>query len=205
MDFDTLFPILLLVFYFLLQLRGNKKKKQAAQRPPAPLPQPTLQEPQAPLETAAIPKNELDLALREIRQALGMPPPVTQPPPVPKPRHLSAAEAFEHPPLQKRPFKSAGKPIRKPSTFDDTFNEAGAPAFDAGASFGEPFLPDKELFEHEPAFQAKAPKRTVPLEAAPPLKAVRGTPLQKRLRSAKLAREAFVLSEILGPPRSRKP
>lgn len=157
---SELLSLLALGLYLLYRLFTGR----GGQRPQAPRP------PDA--EPAAA--NELEEALREIREALGMEVPENRPAPASPP-----AVPTPSPPPRRPEFfpleRTTQETVREP--------QPAAPAeWDAAASRANPDTPP----------------------AAAPTTAAHRPDILGRLRTPAAARDAFVLSELLGPPRSRR-
>lgn len=193
MDFEALLSLLLVLFYIFLQFTGRKKREQQRRHAPLPTGGP------APQRTAEPNRgmSELERALHEIRTALGGPesqPPIRKPAPAPIPQQNQQR-------LPPRPTPTT-KPAPVPN-FEDTFE----------SQHFEEWRPDAPLERRAPK---KSPARPVAAsQLAPTLtkteSRIRTSPKQDRLAIQDLlnapgsARNAVLLGEILGPPRSRKP
>ncbi len=177
MDFDLLvFLLIFLVAPLLRRLFESRKRPQPADMEASPKPSP---------EAARDPLAE---ALRQMREALGEPPaPLPQNPP---PVTLPARQA-EH-----------------------EFHSLGRFEHDAHG-FGRENPASEEVFEQRPAFTTRGTTERIRRDAlsevdlTTPLEVVAVDPsarpdLARQLRDPQRAREAFVLKEILGPPRSRR-
>ncbi len=160
---DSLLPILLLVVFFVLRALGSRKPQHPD---PSQLDAP-------PASPDASSDDEMDLALRQIREALGMPvPPQPAPPPL-----LPDQQVRPVPALQRSLVTDEFKPYRA------------------------------EAAERLPARTAKARQPrliTLPDAATKPESADSGAAVA-RLLNTETAQQAFVLSEILAAPRSRRP
>ena len=184
MDTETLFYIALAIFYFALQALGSKKKKEQARLRKE--------------EMGEEPQN-LGEALREIRGAMGM----EEAQPAPAQRPAMEARTIPEPatPLSRSMglIEEATREQRSASP------EALAPQLAA--------LKARLKEKHRPAtISVPTPRPTLPvvpekIEAAPQSGAS-GEPhaatdaIRLRLRDPSAAREAYVMSEILGPPRA---
>ncbi len=215
MDLFEIIVFLLFLLFPLLQRSSQKKKQQQRQQQQQSLPQPpasTLPEPHYEVDTydgtpqpatAHRENDELDEALREIRTLLGMPEPEPAPaPPKPNPAPVTLIRRPE-PPTREPEFRPP------PRTFhEEQFEAQKTEAFESHD--------DHDL--REDAFEALAPyeepkfepkvvdkKQTVAAYEAPKTSRRRQSHqrLLKRLREAEGAREAILLSEILGPPKGR--
>lgn len=164
---SELLSLLALGLYLLYRLftgRGGQRPQPQSPRPPD-------------AEPAA--GNELEDALREIREALGMEAPEDRPAPAPAPAPPPAVPAPSPPP--RRPAEFFPMERKTQETVQETLPAPPA-GWDAAAS--------------------RAGLDTLP--AAAPTTAARRPGILGRLRTPAAARDAFVLSEILGPPRSRR-
>lgn len=176
---DLLIYVAFLVIYLIFQVLGakNKQKRKAQQQPDALA---------LPPGTQATPEPTLDDALREIRRALGMemPAPEPIPPPAPPPTQEPAPYVPSRLPSRKRPTEF----VERTSHFsDDEFD-----ALPRGVEgFDDPhFAPPSPI---DPAYGRPARQAAVPPQA-----------VLDALRSPDAARKAFLLHEILGPPRARR-
>lgn len=178
MDLDSLFPLLLLALYFLFRLVGRQKPPQR----PHPLP---------PVDDLPDERRDLDEALREIRIALGMEAP---PPPPEPPVRIDQPTPFEQPVRfeQPAPFE---QPVRMPAPPHPTPAQTPPPVRSRSdtptpGSSRQPAVPSRLHVQKEA--ETSEPKRS------------RRADLMRRLRTPGSVREAILLSEILGPPRSRR-
>ncbi len=188
MDYETLFYLAIAAIYILYQvLAGNKKKK--TRRPGTPLP-PAPDAIDSAGPTAAEPT--LDDALREIRQALGMEVPEAPPKPPPRPVEAPAPRPAAPP--------SEFKPVS--TRFADAEFEAKPTAFGPAASLHkrEPAPPARTA----PARRTPAPGKVLKAKPTAPPESALPADLTRRLRDPQAAREAFVLGEVLGPPRAHR-
>ena len=208
---DLLIYLVLGIVYLIFSVMTKGKKKKRVP-PPAgpPLPDPAGGPAEAP---AAQPT--LDDALREIRVALGMESP-SSPPPVPR------SHRTEPPPIQTTPRK-ATHPTRShgpelaetapqkswPSEFkpipthyaDETFEER--PTRD-GDRFGQRRQkPKPPPAKPSPTTAAKAPTPQLTTQRQAPT-GVRRSRIRQQLKDPNAAREAFILSEIFGPPHAHR-
>lgn len=207
---EVLFYIAIAIIYLIIQVRAAKKKQQKQQQTGATLPPVSHQE-------GARPQQEVTLedALREIRQSLGMetPPSAPSSPPPAKPQAA--------PP---RDFHAS------PSSFPDADFESKPTAFGKMPSIHkhEQVPVRKEV----PVRTAVPVPKVVPKSAlenrafsSPGRKKVRATikapmveqrpesatstqdldSLRSLLSDPKAARKAFLLREVLGPPRAYRP
>lgn len=189
MDFGDLLILLLFLLPVLQRIFGKKQPAQKGKRPrPAPA---DVEEWQG-----AEMDDPLGEALRQIREALGEAEP--EPEPVvtaPRREGLRAPE----------------RPVNRPSEF----HEIGAFEHEEhGFGLSNPI--SEELFEQRAAFDEQAatdrikqkPLESVDLSTPIEVKKVATsskTSAAEYLRSRKRAREAFILKEVLDPPRSRRP
>ncbi|MFW5955285.1 MAG: hypothetical protein ACOCSK_00915 [Rhodothermales bacterium] len=181
MDFDLVFLIVLLLFYFLSRLGGKKQPQSQRGRTP----QRRMPEPESRVEQDL----EMSEALREIREALGWPgrEPETTPAPakdktVDTPQSL--AEKRPSPLEQKRPYRAKERPAARPD------------AVAAGRV--------QEEFRSYTGINAPTAPATKTLDLPPPespgLTEAREThPLLRRLQNPQGARDAVVYAEILKP------
>lgn len=192
MDLGDLLILLLFLFPVLSRLFGKKKPEPQRKRPlPSPdgaddWQSPTMEDP-------------LGEALRQIREALGEtepePEPLPQsPPPVSPPREFAP------------PVRGTKRPTE--------FREIGVYEHEEHG-FGRSNPISEEMFERRPAFKGSGttdrikqkPLESVDLSTPIEVKKVAGPGAQKSradvLRDPARAREAFIMKEVLGPPRSR--
>ena len=207
---ETIFYIVIFVIYLIFQAIGGKKKKK---KRPSQGPVTTI--PTSTSRPAAAPGAEptLEDALREIRQALGMEtpaqtaaPPQAAPPPPPPPRPKPRPKTKPHPVRSHGPELADLAPKKSwPSEFkapprhfaDSDFEEFVG----EGDRFGQPRTKTKL-----PRLPAKVPPVKPPIiqPTQPASTPVSRSEVMNQLKDPKAARDAFVLSEILGPPRSQK-
>ncbi len=188
MDFETLFTLFLVLAYLIIQVLSRKKKPP--QRPPQQVPPDYTPEASYEFEVAEAPEEvTMEDALQQIREALGMPPPQEAPrvpEPVPTPPPPPVAPEIEVQPHWDPPQEV----LPHPTGF------ALEESFADGSHVGGPHRL-VATSEAERALQA------LPYaEQGPPLR-LQPTALRKKLKNQRAAREAFVLGEVFGPPRSR--
>jgi hypothetical protein len=195
MDLGDLLILLLFLFPVLSRLFGGKKKPTPQRTRPLPRPDDAARRPEA--------EDPLADALRQIREALGEvePEPAPEPaPPTPEPPK----------PLPERPRPVLPKPVREPE-----FRGLGAFEHEEHG-FGRSNPLSEEVFERQPAFQNRGatdrieqkPLKQVDLTTPIEVKKVAGPTLRRTtadvLRDPARAREAFIMKEVLDPPRSRR-
>lgn len=189
MDFETLFTLVLVIVYVIYQIVGSR----GVQNKPSPRPEqsPRPKEPQRAPGGAG---DELDQALREIRQALGMEPPS---PPEPAPQTART----EHEPMQEAHDRP--EPPRPLAPWADVEAETVSTGAELEQSTA-PWIEDS--FETQPqALGEDSLLEEVEVKVLPASASVSRRPqLLRRLREPGTARDAVILSEILGPPRSRR-
>lgn len=180
MDSETLFYLLLVVAYVVYQIVGSRNQsRKPSPRPQEPHP-PRASEPESSKPASA--SDELDQALREIRQALGMePPPAPAPSPAPekKPQPVPAPKSV-------RPKTAPPEP---------TSPQQAAPWAEQALE-----AESTEMIGEADTLLEEVEVRSQPASAP----ASRRPALLERLRTPGAARDAIVLSEILGPPRSKR-
>ena len=215
MDFETIIGLVMVVFYLLLQIRGNKKKRMAKQKK-----QRALEAPPVPTETRepVAQNDELEAALREIRQALGMEPPKPQPlprkktpsyePEFQRPEPDFHDEAFESAAAFEEPFDSQEQAFESRKTFDEAF-DTHEQAFEEQSPYSEANDILEQRFEDEaPYTEHPHPKHRHGI-IDEPAKVVerpgRYDSLLAELRQSPTARRALIMSEILSEPRSKRP
>ena len=182
MDFDTLIFFVIAGVYILFQVLGAKKKQQQKAAAKAKLPAPKPVPPGA-APTSAQAEPTLDDALREIRLALGMATPPKPPRPVPHAGRTHAPELIDAAPE---------------ASWATEFKER--PKHYADADF-------EALPAHSDRFRRPQPRHLIATEA--PTAPATDEPsvaneVLNELQSAEAARKAFILGEILGPPRSMR-
>lgn len=217
---DTLLYIAALVVYLIFRgLTSGKKKKKKRVPPPkgSPAPPPVGR----PVKTTTG-EPTLDDALREIRIALGMEPPPTPPIPrppstEPPPTRMPSPSPVAHPTRMhgpelaetapKKSWSSEFKPI--PSHYADSdFEEL--PTRDGDHFPERRWKPEVRRPTTPPPLPK--PSRTTaakkPLANLPRPKqastGVRRSRILRQLSDPNAAREAFILSEIFGPPHARR-
>lgn len=190
MDFGDLIILLLFLFPIFSRLFGKKKPQQKRKRPV-----PASERPTRPQPTEM--DDPLAEALRQIREALG-----------------------ETEPEPKRPqWQTVERPLEAPSEF----HEVGEFEHDEHG-FGRSNPISEEVFEERPAFREmrdtnrltqgtdrikqkplKSVDLTTPIEVNRSLGTESTETTANALRDPKRAREAFIMKEVLGPPRSKRP
>lgn len=169
---ENLLPLLFFFVFIALRLLGSRKPQRPAQ--PG----------QHPGELEAR-DEDMDEALRQIREALGMPQPVPRPAPAPPPEPLPAPRPVP-PPRAETVSRSPPRPTAPrpaPSLFHD----------DAFAQKKTPFAPA------ESHVQASRVARNAPAPRRRPRRN-----LTALLDSPRDLQQALLLSEIFGPPRSHR-
>ena len=185
MDIGDLIILLLFLFPVISRLFGKKTRPGQPQAPSA-------ESDPSPSSTG----DPLADALRQIREALGEVQPESTPAP-PKPR--------PEPPRSAVPEPAAHPEFRGLGAFEH--DEHG---------FGRSNPLSEEVFEQWPEVQQRGgtdrieQKPLKQVDLATPLEVKQVAPatrsgLADTLRDPARAREAFVLQEVLGPPRSRRP
>lgn len=194
MDLGDLLILLLFLFPVISRLFGGNKKPTPQRTRPLPRPDDAARRPEV--------EDPLADALRQIREALGEVEPEPEPaPPPPSPPK----------PLPERPRPVLPAPVREPE-----FRGLGAFEHEEHG-FGRSNPLSEEVFERQPAFQKrgatdrieqkplKQVDLTTPIEVKKVTQATRETAADV-LRDPARAREAFIMKEVLGPPRSlRRP
>lgn len=185
MSFDDLLLLLILLAPLLRRLFQKAKQPQQPR-----VPQPS-REPEHPLGTEPAleraPQDPLAEALRQIREALGEPPPAPAPAPAPTP-----------PPVAKAP------PPPRPSPQPERFGLGGFEHDEHGFGRSNPL--SEEAFEQRPRGAEPAPRpRPAPPRPRPaaPANADLRRDVLAMLRDPHRAREAFMIQQILAPPLSR--
>ncbi len=200
MDSETLGTLALILLYLAFQFMGGRKKKNTTSPTPPrqrPLPAETADEPEI------IWSQDLQDALREIRDALGKGEearPSEQKPPVPemKPAAIPPARLEKQAPAARpsefRPVEVIDKAARLEKDIrQPVIQDAFVPEFKpAEAHLSASLHGDTE---HDlPGFAS--------LPAAPPPPSPPS--VIRKMQGTDALKEAFVLSELLGPPRSRR-
>ncbi len=185
MEFGDIIILLILLVPVLRRLFGKKQPK----RGPAP---------QGVDLPSAAGEDPLAEALRQIRKALGEP----EPTPVP---------SVSSKPLPAQPRPLFPRPVREPE-----FHSLGAFEHDEHG-FGKSNPLSEETFERgaPSAKTGRAAKRIKPkpleeIDLTAPIKVKEDgessrSHLTRMLKDPARARDAFVLQEVFGPPRSRRP
>jgi hypothetical protein len=184
-DTDLLFVVALVAFYLLRQLSSRRQPAQKKPQPGRPQPEAIDTEP------------GLDDALAEIRRALGM-----EPAPGPPAPEASTRPAPE--PVPRNRLEPAARPLSKPVTVAaprprDTFRQVETGRIETEEAFQRGLPTFRNPLEgHTHARPAPKVARAVP-------KAPEPKPTERLLATRRQLRDAFILKEILGPPRSRQP
>jgi hypothetical protein len=178
MDIDILFGLALLVFYFLTQILGRKKRPQAPPR------ETDYSEPSRGQEGTYGP--EVDDALREIREALGWPSEVD---PEPAPRSTTSAPAPQdrRTPLERARDEEAAqkrspRTVKHDTSTQDRWVAAQKRAADRKKQLTAQFGEGQGIPELKP--QKRGPKVH---------------PIAKKLRTPEGARDAVIYTEIFTP------
>lgn len=211
MDFEGLFWIALIVFYFMSRVLGGKKK---------PSPRPTGGRPSKPDRSPRTSQEpELDDALREIRQALGFPveeaehkpEPSSEPEPEPASdlRNARARRTVEMERQRERDARElsrqqemlerAQKADKKPPTTIPKPKVARRPG-PIGAHPMESTFAEEEAFEGTGRHPHQQPPPDHALQAPYAIPSRQRENLKRRLRGKESLREAFVLKEVLDKP-----
>lgn len=198
---ENLLWLILLIIYLVLQFVGSKKQPQQPERR-APSGRPDVRRP----DGGRPPAGGLEEALREIREALGGEPdrPTRREEPE---TPLAPASPSAPTRLERRlPDESLQTTTPAPKHLEQT-GFAGKEDFERHATrvtrAPEPVAaPRNEIrTPHRATAQTSDRKRKPTTSPAP----VKEKPLLRRLRDPQSVRDAILLSEVLGPPRSRRP
>lgn len=231
---NDFFIYLILFLVFALFDFIAKRRKQAQRRGPQP------GQPQLPAEPTPVtkPDDELEEALRQIGEALGMPVPKKKPEPKPLPQaqeerdfhgQVIVREPKSQPDFHEQGFEDRPPYRNRPAPREEAFEQRPpyknrpTPQEDAFESRPqEAFASWEQAFEDRPTpFRAPTlpvpatprvvvAKRTSPPISVPPTPSVSDTSslmhddLQGLLRDPHQARQAFLLSEVFGPPKSQR-
>lgn len=182
MDFETIVTLLLLLFYLLYQMLGRQKRP--VQRKPTEVPDAEKKE-RPSLRT------ELEEALREIREAMEPPAqPKHEPAPVPD-RELSTRSQLEletEKPLP-QPANIERVPVRR-QKMQSTVSERAVKVIAPPAKAAKPSQTEQESSLPDiDKLNQRIEKQSY---------------LSKQLKNRETLREAIVISEILGPPLSKR-
>ncbi len=197
MDSETIITILLVLLYLAFQFVGRKKRPAPPRQeaPPIPSGHPAGQ-PQG--------STDLEEALRQIREALGGGAEASAPKPEPAPVQTRLPLPPATPPVSRLPERRSGKE-KQPEPFlsaEDRF-ESRAPS----QEFRSPLVA-REPRIGESRLQAVVKKAPGPAEGGIPLvmkvEALEKETLIPNLKDRKVLREAFITTEILGPPVSER-
>jgi hypothetical protein len=191
MDIGDLLILLLFLLPFLSRLFGKKEPPVPNRQRPAPRPDGTGGVRQTDVE------DPLGEALRQIREALGEAEP-------------------ERPPSSPKPLPEKPRAVTKQPTRPTKFRKIGAYEHEEhGFGLSNPL--SEEVFERQPSSLKRGttdhikqkPLESVDLSTPIEVKRVAGgasrTSPADVLRDPRRAREAFVMKEVLGPPRSLRP
>ena len=206
---ETIFYIVIFLIYLVFQVLGNKKKKkkQAVSGTAKPLPDATSRP--APTPSA---EPTMEDALREIRQALGMGAPAKPAPPPPQAKPLPLPRPAPRPKTQTHPVRSHGPNLAETAPKKSWSSEFKAYAthyadsdFEELATEGDRFGESRtQKTSPRPATKTPPAKKNIPEPTRPISTSVSRSRVMNRLKNPHAAREAFILSEILGPPRVQK-
>lgn len=198
---DFLIWVVLAIVYFIFSALTSKKKKPAA---PPPAGQPPSGPASGPVTSPDV-EPTLDDALREIRIALGMEPP----PPAPAPSPPKA----EPPPIQVPPrqpthsVRSHGPELAETAPKKSWSSEfRPIPTRYADSDFEELRSRDGDRFGQRQQKPTPTPAKPAPVytsrKQAPT--GVHRSRIMQQLNDTNAAREAFILSEIFGPPHANR-
>jgi len=206
---ETLFYIVIFIVYILFQVLSNSKKKKKR----APLSFPEVPSPDAARKARQPPTGEptLDDALREIRLALGMGTPPSQPqPPAPEPSSLQKAQ----PRTLKHPVRTHGPELAEtaaakswPSEFKPVRTHYADSEFEEHSGEGDRFGKTRPAPLPRRVAKSTPPTKKRKVKAGPSQQATPGMQDPRvlyQLKDPNAARKAFVLSEILGAPRAHR-
>lgn len=205
MNFETIVTVVLLLLYLAAQVLGSRKSAPPGRRP-GPTGDTSGPEP---VEGAS---GDARDAMREIERLLrgeSAPAPSAPAPSAPQqpvPAEPSAPRKnIPHREIPTRSVPQRSIPRREVPAAHKPTRLSGQPKRDLGA---------QKRFESIPASRGAASTPVIPMRSvgppgrplAPAVEAPEGrpNPLVDRLRDPKTAREVFLLSEVLGPPRSRR-
>ncbi len=205
---ETIFYIVIFLIYLAFQVLGSKKKKQ--KRPVkgtgTQLPRPTGQ----PAATPTGAEPTLEDALREIRQALGM-----QAPAPPKTTTSELPPLPQSLPTRPRPQKQHALRGHGPSLAETAPKKSWSDEFRAhpthyADSDFEEFAGEGDRFGQPRKTTPRPMPKTTPTKILPveiqktASSSINRARILRQLQSPEAAQEAFILGEILGPPRMRK-
>jgi hypothetical protein len=194
MNLENLFWLVLLVIYLIFQVMGSKKKRP--QRPPERHePSPSGQERDV--------EPGLEDALREIREMLN---------PQPQPR-ADRPEPVHAPPPARRPERATGQrkwPERSTTTPGRTQRDQSHFKMPAPRTFDVRKISTQPLHWQGTRLEStRKPSKKLKMGAIEKLStdepfvgSIYRHPLLAKLSSTKVAREAVILTELLGPPKS---
>lgn len=209
MDDYIYYAIFLLIYLVYSALAGGKKKKKKPLPTSTgqPLPGPTGD----PVEPGMIESQPtMDDALREIRIALGMEPPPAPSPPTPTPPPVQPApRPAPHPTRSHGPSLAETAPQKSwPSEFK------AIPTHFADSDFEELRTRDGDRFGQRPQRPKPTPAKPSQTSKRPPSEPSpyqqptsaedRRSRIRQQLNNPDAAREAFILSEIFGPPHANR-
>ncbi|HMB91350.1 MAG TPA: hypothetical protein VKP65_10920 [Rhodothermales bacterium] len=216
---EVLFYIAIAIIYLIIQVRAARKKQQQQQQTGASLPPEFRQE-----GARAQQEVSLEDALREIRQSLGMETPSSQTPSspssapsarsVPSPREVTAPQEFQAPPstFADADFESKPTAFGKLPSIHKHEQVPARQKVPARKQVPVPKVVPKSALEKKTF--ASLPRTTVQATIkAPEVKtrpeAALSSPdpnnLRNLLNDPKAAQKAFILGEVLGPPRAHRP
>lgn len=199
---DYLMYLVLGVFYLIYSvLTSKKKKKQRAARPAGPpLPGPVGGPVGDPVEASPA-EPTMDDALREIRVMLGMEAP--PPPPIPSPPRAEPLPIEARPRTVAPPTRTHGPGVAETAPQKSWPSEfKPIPTHYADETFEERPTWDGDRFGQRRQKPKPPPARPSTLKQLPT--DVRRSRLSQQLKDPKTAQEAFILSEIFGPPHAHR-
>lgn len=186
MDIETLLGLIAVIAMLLIQALSSKKKaQQKRQSQSSSSPSAALKPPRKP--------GGLEEALREIQRALDPSPPTQEPaPPVPPRSREFSSFSFSESSADAFKFKAHDTSYKKEEVFE-SFHGTEKPKAQHSRR--------REPIKQKKAVSVAAYRTETEMKGIVP---TRRNALLKQLRDPQSARSAIVLSEILGPPKSKR-
>ncbi len=195
---DYLMYLILGLMYLIYSVLTSKKKKKQRAAPPAgpPLPGPVG----GPADASAA-EPTLDDPLREIRVMLGME--QTPPPPLPSPPRAEPLPIEAPPRTVAHPTRTHGPELAETAPQKSWPSEfKPIPTHYADETFEALGTRDGDRFGQRRRQPKPAPAKLPPAKPAPT--SVRRSSISQQLNDPLAARDAFILSEIFGPPHANR-
>ncbi len=197
MEDYLIYGLFLLVYLIYSVLTSKKKKKQRAAPPAGP----PLPGPVGDPADASSAEPTMDDPLREIRVMLGMEQP--PPPPIPSPPRAEPLSIEAPPRTVSHPTRTHGPELAETAPQKSWPSEfKPIPTHYADETFEALDAHDGDRFGQRRQKPKPRPAKLPPAKPAPT--GVRLSRIRQQVNDPNAAREAFILSEIFGPPHAHR-